>query len=191
MGGRTIAGHHRFVLALSPPPGPRQSPAAGWRMSCRCGWAQEPFARRSDGENAYSEHLAGAQRICTTCNTPKAERFMSKASPHRCKACARAALKAWVAANPSEYERARRKSHLKKHYGITAEQFDAMLAAQGGQCAICSEPPTDARGFRPHVDHCHASGKIRGILCGRCNKALGQFKDDASLLRRAIAYLES
>jgi hypothetical protein len=77
-----------------------------------------------------------------------------------------------------------RKSHLKRKYGLTLEEFHAMLAAQGGGCAICGRPGVD------QVDHDHRSGRVRGILCFRCNVALGQLDDDPDRLLAAIAYLD-
>jgi hypothetical protein len=74
-------------------------------------------------------------------------------------------------------------------YGLTPEQYGAMLAEQGNACAICRSPEWPGKGNRPHVDHDHATGKVRGILCGRCNFGLGQFQDDPDLLRAAITYL--
>ena len=87
-----------------------------------------------------------------------------------------------------------RRSKLKNKYGVTLEQYDAMLAAQGGVCAICgtSEPKGKRGAFGPtfSVDHCHTTGKIRGLLCGLCNPALGAFGDSVERLRAAISYLE-
>lgn len=64
-----------------------------------------------------------------------------------------------------------------------------MLDAQGGGCAICGErnPKGKHSGF--HVDHCHKTGRVRGILCHGCNVSLGHFKDDPALLRRAAEYV--
>lgn len=114
---------------------------------------------------------------------------MSKAARHLCKRCSTAATRAWALANPEAWERHGRRSHLKTHYGITPEEFDAMLAAQGGVCAICRRTDRDRRGFRPHVDHNHATGRVRAILCGPCNRGLGQFGDDLDLIERAVQYL--
>jgi predicted nucleic acid-binding Zn ribbon protein len=73
-------------------------------------------------------------------------------------------------------------------YGITTAQYDAMLAAQGGCCAICRSATTNGRGgFQ--VDHDHATGAVRGILCNSCNQGLGRFRDDPALLLKAAAYL--
>lgn len=69
------------------------------------------------------------------------------------------------------------------------EQYDAMLVAQGGVCAICRKEPSDPRGFRPHIDHCHETGHVRGILYWQCNTGLGNFGDNIEALQRAIEYL--
>ncbi len=74
-----------------------------------------------------------------------------------------------------------------KRYGLTIESYDALHAAQGGRCAICGM--ACASGFRLSVDHCHASGKVRGLLCSACNLGLGKFKDDARRLQAAAEYL--
>lgn len=74
--------------------------------------------------------------------------------------------------------------HLKRRYGITAEDADAMLEAQGGVCAICLVATAS------HVDHDHATGKVRELLCFNCNGGLGQFKDDPDVLRAAAEYVE-
>lgn len=75
-------------------------------------------------------------------------------------------------------------------YGISPEEFDAMLAAQGGGCAICGTTEWMGNGKVPHVDHDHATGRIRGILCGNCNLGIGKLGDDPVRLRAAAAYLE-
>lgn len=83
---------------------------------------------------------------------------------------------------------------LKKHYGLTREQFVAMHEAQSGLCAICKRPEDrrDGRGNLRNlaVDHCHRTGAVRDLLCSSCNSAIGHFRDDISLIKTAIAYLE-
>jgi hypothetical protein len=74
--------------------------------------------------------------------------------------------------------------HLKRRYGITAQDADAMLAAQDGLCAICRTAPA------AHVDHDHETGAVRALLCFNCNGGLGQFKDDPAVLRAAAQYVE-
>jgi recombination endonuclease VII len=77
-----------------------------------------------------------------------------------------------------------RNYHLRHRYGIGVEDFDRMLAEQGGLCAICREAPAE------HVDHDHRTKRVRGLLCFNCNGALGQFRDRRDLMLRAIAYLD-
>jgi hypothetical protein len=71
-------------------------------------------------------------------------------------------------------------------YGITREMFKEMLSDQSSRCAICD---TDVDEKSSHIDHCHTTGKVRGILCEKCNKGLGQFDDDVNYLKNAIKYL--
>ena len=75
-----------------------------------------------------------------------------------------------------------REYHLRRRYGITGADFDAMVEAQGGTCAVCDGKPE-------HVDHDHATGKVRGILCFNCNQALGNARDDIDVLHGLIRYL--
>jgi hypothetical protein len=78
---------------------------------------------------------------------------------------------------------------LMRVYGLTVEDYDRMYEEQGGACAICRNPKND--GPRPslHVDHDHATGEVRGLLCNLCNVGLGSFGDDIERLGQAIAYL--
>lgn len=77
-----------------------------------------------------------------------------------------------------------------QNYGITVEQYDEMLAKQGGCCAICGDlPGSTKRKF--HVDHDHQTGRVRGILCMRCNLVLGYAKETPAVLSAAILYLEN
>lgn len=77
-----------------------------------------------------------------------------------------------------------REYHLRRRYGIGQTDFDEMLAAQQGRCAICGAPDPQ------HVDHDHRNGWVRGILCFNCNGGLGQFQDDPKLLAGAYTYLK-
>ncbi|MEU0218105.1 endonuclease VII domain-containing protein [Streptomyces sp. NPDC006265] len=77
-----------------------------------------------------------------------------------------------------------RQGHLKRQYGITEAERDGFIASQGGVCCICLSAVPE------HVDHCHKTGRVRGVLCFSCNAALGQFKDRPDAIRRAAAYVE-
>jgi hypothetical protein len=137
----------------------------------------------------------GRRGDCKECNLKaKQERYI--ADP----AAAIARVKRWQQANAdrvSANQRRRRSTpearlreraaHLMRKYGMTIEQYDAMLEAQGGGCFICGRSPRDDISL--HVDHDHSTGKVRGILCFRCNNALADFNEDATVLQKAIGYL--
>lgn len=72
-------------------------------------------------------------------------------------------------------------------YGIDKKLYDEMFANQNGKCAICALDLNLQK--EVHIDHCHTTGKVRGILCGKCNKGLGQFDDNVIYLTNAIKYL--
>jgi hypothetical protein len=74
---------------------------------------------------------------------------------------------------------------LRRNYGITLKDYNALFDKQGGACAICLQALT----ARLHVDHCHNSKEVRGLLCTSCNNGLGRFKDRPDLLEAAAAYL--
>lgn len=90
----------------------------------------------------------------------------------------------------------RRDNSLAKRYGVSLEEFRAIVARHNGRCAICGEKKRGWAKQRPLrkdalvVDHCHETGKIRGLLCGDCNTSLGRFGDDPARLRAAAEYLE-
>lgn len=80
-----------------------------------------------------------------------------------------------------------RRAALKYNYGITIDQYNAMLAAQGGGCALCGAEPKR----RPlDVDHCHETGKVRGLLCNKCNTSLGRLGDTLESILKIVSYLE-
>lgn len=86
-----------------------------------------------------------------------------------------------------------RENNLKKFYGITEAIYQEMLSSQGGVCAICGTKPDEwhrsGRFINLAVDHDHSDGKVRGLLCGHCNRGLGSFKDDTARLLSAADYL--
>lgn len=91
----------------------------------------------------------------------------------------------------AEVKERRRTAQLKQKYGLTLERFSQMLKNQKGTCMTCQVILTSKRGYRGVcVDHCHRTGRVRGILCWRCNVLLGHVNDDPKLLRRLALYLE-
>jgi hypothetical protein len=108
-----------------------------------------------------------------------------------CKPCHKEARRQWhfTAAG----QKAHRRQTLRQKYDVSLEEYANLLASQNGVCAICQEPEkakNRAGSIRLlAVDHCHASGKIRGLLCFECNRGLGAFRDNPKLLSDAIDYL--
>ncbi len=79
--------------------------------------------------------------------------------------------------------------YIKRRHGVTSEQYGEVLKLQKGVCAICGKlNPNKNR--RLALDHCHTNGQFRGLLCGKCNIGIGQFNDNANLLRKAALYIE-
>lgn len=89
---------------------------------------------------------------------------------------------AWRNRNRAKVREVQRRYELKQ-YGLTLEDERGMFRRQGGLCAICRARPAKA------VDHDHATGRVRGLLCGPCNRGLGLFHDQKEVLRRALEYL--
>lgn len=100
----------------------------------------------------------------------------------------RAYQKQWKKDNPEKQRALNRRSWLKRFYGLTVEEWEAMFEAQGRACKCCGSPdPKASNGW--HVDHCHDSKRVRGILCQQCNIMLGCAADDPSILKKGAEYL--
>jgi hypothetical protein len=147
------------------------------RGLCYSHWKSQSLKqRRADAKERE-------QRACGFCGkpVPMMKRYRGPVSY-----CSRTCKeKAWIASGGGAA--ASRKWYFKERYSLTPEQVEEM-AANG--CSICGTTDWNGRHARPHVDHDHVTGKVRGILCNECNIGLGKFKDDPALLRAAIRYLE-
>lgn len=126
-------------------------------------------------------------KTCTKCNKRKLitefYKDAQKSSGIRpdCKSCVNLKLKAWSKANPEK-----RRNIMRKHiYGISENEYQKLLKQQKGVCKICKK--SDFR--RLGIDHSHKTGKIRGLLCQKCNAGLGMFLDSVKALKAAIKYL--
>lgn len=120
------------------------------------------------------------------------ERARGLAKYHQNPAASKARIKAWKEKSPEIASRSRHKTNLRQ-YGLTEATYQELLQSQGCVCAICRRPETvSERGKvrRLTVDHCHVTGRVRGLLCSRCNILLGYAKDDATVLLAASIYLE-
>lgn len=105
-----------------------------------------------------------------------------------CKSCTREARRKHYRENKEKRLAYSRAGHFHRSYGITVEEYDQMLERQNGVCAICDEECPS--GQQLAVDHCHETGRVRGLLCCNCNRGVGLFKDKPKRLLRAAEYLE-
>lgn len=137
-------------------------------------------------------------RLCTTCGILKEiDAFHNYAKgpggkAYRCKLCDSAARKAYQLRQDPEKKRAMARNRMMRaKYGIEPEDFENMNTRCGGLCEICGGEPTTYQGFKTLcVDHCHTTGKVRGLLCNKCNQALGLFQDSIENLLSAVEYLK-
>lgn len=136
-------------------------------------------------------------KTCSRCQETKPTSEFYAHGPSRdgrhpqCKACRRTYELERYHAGPGKL--VRRLYLLRKNYGLSGDDFEAMLAEQAGACAICRLEP-DGRHSRSHVlhvDHDHETGAVRGLLCSECNRGLGAFGDNPERLRAALTYLET
>ena len=136
-----------------------------------------------DGRRPECKACTNAMRLRRYRLNPEREiarvRAWQQANPQR--------VKAWAEKNRDKRLKKLREIHLRNKFSLTVEEYDAILEAQDGVCALCECPPTP--GISLHVDHDHGTGAIRGLLCVRCNNALGLFREDPDLLKRAARYV--
>lgn len=132
-------------------------------------------------------------RTCRTCRVQKTLEEFTRVKGKivlRCRQCTTARTWTWRQQNPD----GKRAYDLKRLFGITIDDYERLFSEQHGVCAICKHAeriidPRTGELRRLAVDHCHERKQVRGLLCADCNKALGAFQDDPSLLRAAIEYL--
>jgi hypothetical protein len=134
----------------------------------------------------------GAGKLPPTCGHPN--------KPQECRSMCAGCYKRWLfAVNPSAKVKAAlrggvtgkrrdRDTELKRKYGIDLDEYIAMTEHQEGLCYVCGEAPTERKPLA--TDHNHKTGKVRKLLCDRCNRTLGQVKDSAHLLRCLANYLD-
>ena len=133
-------------------------------------------------------------KVCGICKQEKPPTAFHKCKKHssglqyECKQCNAERKKTQRQADPLQSRR-----QAVRRYGITLLEYDRMLEKQGHVCAICSNPETKivrGREAALAVDHCHETGKVRGLLCDRCNRGLGSFDDSSERLINASNYLK-
>lgn len=136
-----------------------------------------------------------ATKICKKCKKDKSIEDFGRSKQYKngmansCLKCRAYALKMWKQANPEKRKAASRRNDLKRKYGLTLADYEALVVLHQGLCAICREP------CRVHsvlsVDHHHERNIVRGLLCQDCNTSIGKMKDSPELLRRAADYVEN
>lgn len=138
-----------------------------------------------------------SHKTCSACNQCKPIELFGKAAAYRdghrgqCNSCrvkhhaAYAVGRERAKTNPA----VTRRTKLKQRYGMTEDDYAIMLAAQGGCCAVCNGDSPGGRWQRFHVDHCHSTGEIRGLLCHACNVTLGAMGDSINGVMRYVTYL--
>lgn len=140
------------------------------------------------------------KKICRLCEKLKPlSRFSyrkdSKKLRTECKDCLNKRRKeqkgymSWHKKNKHIIKHHSKKAGLKRHYGLTVEDYDLMVKSQNNRCLICKTKEPNNHGTLC-VDHCHKSGAVRGLLCDKCNRGLGFFDDNLIVLKKAVKYLE-
>lgn len=139
-------------------------------------------------------------KTCTVCKQQKSfsDFYNRKASEdgkaYRCKVCDNHAVRQYRRKNQKNWSQIQKRANRLHKHGITQDQFDKMYIQQNGKCNICNceldinLPPKDTKRVCV-IDHCHTSGTVRGLLCTKCNQALGLFNDNVNSLKKAIQYL--
>lgn len=162
-------------------------------------------------QSKATEGVALATELrCSKCGeTKSAEQFNKRPTRprgylSRCKACSSTDRDNLTQAEYTRSYRAREKAkdleafrrrethrNLISKYRLTLAEYEAMVESQGGLCALCEKVPNGGKNKKLHIDHDHATGRIRGLLCHGCNTGLGNLREDVELLRKAIIYLET
>lgn len=156
------------------------------------------------------------KKVCTTCKIEKEITEFSKDKhqidgyTHSCKLCRNKRYNDWAKENKNKvqernakswllrkeyYQSERgiessRRTHLKRKYNMTLEEYNVMFENQNGVCEVCGEPEGCSRNTFLAVDHCHETNEIRGLLCTNCNRALGLLKENTETLNKMIEYLK-
>lgn len=132
-------------------------------------------------------------KYCYSCKTSKLVTEFGKHQGRHdglnslCKQCARTKSVEWSRNNPAKIYITRRRTRLKKDFGISPEEYEDLFRKQLGLCAICHKPSQ----HKLNIDHNHKTGNIRALLCTGCNRGLGFFQDSSELLLKAAEYIEN
>lgn len=183
-------------------------------MAYNCETLCSPACKKQEKLNKLENNLKLEQQTCATCNTTfSIDHFYVKnketqARLKHCKYCTQERNQNNLLNNPNrraenykyknqwsrDNPERNRNSYLKRIYGITSVEYEKIAEDQNHNCAICNKKETKQNIFgnpkRLAVDHCHSTGKVRGLLCFHCNSSIGKFKEDIETLENAINYLK-
>lgn len=166
----------------------------GYRYDCRtCEKVRRDNRAAKDKKQEFDVVMQNG-KFCSTCqitksainfgrNTHTADGFHG-----RCKSCQHEYAR--TAPRKKINHETVRKHVLWSSYRIRPQDYTRLLSEQGFACAVCKKPHAEEKHKKLVVDHCHKSGKVRGLLCSKCNSGLGYFEDSAIAFRNAAAYLE-
>jgi hypothetical protein len=159
-------------------------------------------SRRSDGRQSNCKLCNHATRRAWARANPDKVREQKKRDYQTNRSSFQERARRWyerhrekVLQRTSDYARKHKSNardcHLKRTYGISLAEHQSMREAQGHVCAVCKDPARMSPNKDFAVDHCHSTGRVRGLLCHRCNQGIGLLADNPDILRAAIAYLET
>ena len=150
----------------------------------KCGENKLPHEMKKDNKrpDGFSSH-------CKTCHNENTNKWREK-NPEKVKTAQQKYRDTHKYEINRYYERnkdASKNFSYQRLYGITIQDYNSLLNKQGGGCEVCGKPPKTRRLY---VDHNHSNKKVRGLLCHNCNAALGHVKDEVSILKKLIEYIE-
>ncbi len=183
---------------------PNNQKADGLSTYCKPCFRAKQSAYKPRKVAVEEAHPEGMKR-CSKCESCKPldafgkNRTTRDGLQYACKTCSVAAVTESRHKDPTSHRRSSKNwrlnnldrhadNHAKRRYGLEHGSYAEMLESQGGKCAICETSDT-GNTKRFHIDHCHDTNKVRGLLCTNCNTGLGQFKHSEDLLEKAIGYL--
>jgi len=145
----------------------------------------------------HKKHSLGVSSACKECTRRYAKesyyaRPNKKISGYKYRKSLRGAETRKRYVQTAEYKFNRWRYWIKSEYNLTPEQYDKLLQAQGDACQICGKPETACNQYglmRLAIDHDHTTGKIRGLLCQKCNQAIGLTGENVEILKQIIKYL--
>lgn len=162
----------------------------GVKMCRLCRNEREAERRKRVACGVVIKQDRSQQKVCKRGHDLTAENTYINKGHRSCRTCRRL-YKKHARKNKLAFMRTEYRRENLKRYGITLEIYQEMFSRQRGVCAICKNPTNHKYGRRLDVDHDHATGIVRGLLCCKCNRGLGYFRDNADYLIQAALYLQS